>query len=457
MGRFTRSAAALTATTLAAVLLVVPGQPTARAAGVVGTVERAERAGTTAARAGDTFHTYRGGRAALAAMRPGTVIRTRTFTYALQGLPLPVRVVQLLHRTTDQLGRPTTNVTSVLQPPVALHPDRVVAYGSFYDSLNHFDGPSYAVHGGRSPGAAAVHAELGLVAPFLLEGYPVVVADTQGRTADFAAGPEYGRTTLDSLRAALRSPAAGIAARPDIALLGYSGGAIATGWAAALAPSYAPEINRRLVGAAEGGVLGAPDHNLGYVSGSRVWAGVLAMALIGAARAFELDLDPYLNAYGRRLFARLDQASITTVLGAYPGLTWRTIAKARYRDPQSVRVYVDAVNKLNLGRRPSPTVPMFIGQGTGGELEGTPGTKPGVGAGDGVMIAGDVRSLARRYCRAGTRVRYQQYPLSHFTTVPVWLPDAIAWVEQRFAGRPAPTSCGSIAPGNSLAPVPRPR
>ncbi|WP_211357395.1 lipase family protein [Nocardioides rubriscoriae] len=302
-----------------------------------------------------------------------------------------------------------------------------------------------------------MHAELGLVAPFLLEGYSVVVADTQGRTADFAAGPEYGRTTLDSLRAALRSPAAGIAPRPDIALLGYSGGAIATGWAAALAPSYAPGINRLVVGAAEGGVLVAPDNNLGYVSGSQVWAGVLAMALIGAGRAFELDLDPYLNAYGKRLFARLDQASITTVLGAYPGLTWQKIAKPRYRDPESVGVYAEAVNKLNLGQRPSPTVPMFIGQGTGGEVEGTPGTKPGIGAGDGVMIAGDVRSLARRYCRAGTRVRYQQYPLSHFTTVSLWLPDAIAWVEQRFAGPAAPSSCGSIAQGNSLAPVPMPR
>lgn len=452
MGRFARtSLAVLTAAATVSALVAVPAPTTAA------TPQAAVVSAPRAAAQEDTFHTYRGGRAKLAKMPRGKVIKTRTFTYSLQGLPAPVRVVQLLHRTTDQLGRPTTNVTSILKPPVALHPDRVVAYGSFYDSLNHFDGPSYAVHGGKSPGAAAVHAELALVAPFLVEGYSVVIADTQGRTADFAAGPEYGRTTLDSLRAALRSPAAGIPAHPDIALLGYSGGAIATNWAAALAPSYAPEIDELLVGAAEGGVLVAPDNNLGYVSGSQIWAGVLAMALIGAGRAFELDLDPYLNAYGKRLFKKLDQASISTVLGAYPGLTWQKIAKPRYKNPQSVRVYVQAVNKLNLGQRPSPTVPMFIGQGTGGEIEGTPGTKPGIGKGDGVMIAGDVRSLARKYCQAGTRVRYQQYPLSHFTTVALWLPDAIAWVEARFAGLAAPSTCGSIAKGNSLAPVPVPR
>jgi hypothetical protein len=449
MGRLVRATTGmLAAIATTAALLAVPAASTAAPA--------PPRAVSAKADPNDAFHTYGGTKAQLAALKRGAVIKTRTRTYSLQGITLPITVVQMLYRTTDQLGRPTVNVTSVLKPPVALHPDRVVAYGSFYDSLNPLDGPSYAVSGGTSPGAAAVHAELALVAPFLLGGYSVVVADTQGRTADFAAGPEYARTTLDSLRAAIHSPATGIVARPDIALLGYSGGAIATNWTAALAPTYAPELNRLIIGAAEGGVLVAPDNNLRYVSGSQVWAGVAAMALIGAGRAFELDLDPYLNAYGRQLFKKLDKAAIADVLGAYPGLTWRKIAKWTYRDPESVRVYVDTVNKLNLGSYRAPTVPMFIGQGTGGYLEGTPGTKAGIGAGDGVMIAGDVRTLARQYCKAGTTVQYQQYPLSHFTTVATWLPQAIAWVEARFAGLEAPSSCGSIPAGTSLAPVPVP-
>jgi hypothetical protein len=447
--------AVVTATATALLLAAVPAPTTAAvprsAAHTVRTVT------TDAPQESQTFHQYRGGRRALARMKRGHVIKTRSFTYSVQGIPLPITVVQLLYRTTDQLGRPTWNATSVLKPPIALHPERVIAYGSFYDSLNRFDGPSYAVHGGRSSGAAAVHAETALMVPFLLEGYSVVIADTQGRTADFAAGPEYARTTLDSLRAAISAPSTGIGAKPDIALLGYSGGAIATSWAAALAPSYAPGINKRIVGAAEGGLLVSPARNLDYVSGSQVWAGVLAMALIGASRAFGINLRPYLNAYGLGLFEKLDRASIAAVLGAYPGLTWQKIAKPQFKDPEEIRIYVDVVNKLNLGTRPSPTVPMFIGQGSGGEVEGTPGTKPGLGKGDGVMIAGDVRTLARKYCRAGTRISYRQYPLSHFTTVPVWLPDAIAWVEQRFAGVAAPTSCGNIAPGNPLAPVPVPR
>ena len=77
----------------------------------------------------------------------------------------------------------------------------------------------------------------------------------------------------------------------------------------------------------------------------------------------------------------------------------------------------------------------------------------GIGKGDGVMVAGDVRSLARQYCDDGLAVKYRQYPLSHFTTATLWLPEGYAWLLQRFAGGAAPSSCGSIAPGNPLTPV----
>ena len=78
-------------------------------------------------------------------------------------------------------------------------------------------------------------------------------------------------------------------------MLGYSGGAIASEWAAELAPTYAPDVNGRLIGAAIGGVLVHPAHNLHYVGGTYFWAGVMPMALIGIARAFEIDFTPYLS------------------------------------------------------------------------------------------------------------------------------------------------------------------
>ena len=119
-------------------------------------------------------------------------------------------------------------------------------------------------------------------------------------------------------------------------------------------------------------------------------------------------------------------------------------------------MFVRTVNKLNLGSKPSPTVPMFIGQGANGELEGTSGSTPGIGKGDGVMIAGDVRSLARQYCADGTAVTYHQYDLtSHTTSVPQWITEALPWLTSRFGTGTAPDNCSSIAPGNDLTPVPR--
>jgi len=402
----------------------------------------------------DPFYRYEGA-TPLSSIPPGTVLKTRVLSYHVVGIALPIRAVQLLYRSTGEVGQPTVNVTSVLEPPLRLGIPTVVAYQSFYDSLSPQDEPSYAISGGVTLGGLIPNVESALIVPALLSGETVVVADTEGENADFAAGPEYGMNTLDSLRAALASSATGLANARKIGLVGYSGGAIATEWAAELAPSYAPGVDSRLVGAAFGGTLVDPAHNLHYVEGSTTWAGVIPMALIGIARAFHIDVKPYLSEYGLGLYNKLQRASIIEVLGAYPGLTWSRLAKPQYPTPESVPVYVEVANQLIMGSRGTPSVPLFIGQGAGGELEGTPGNKPGIGRGDGVMIAGDVRTLAREYCERGVPVRYVQYEdLSHVLSAGQWLPEAASWLTGRFAGRSAPQDCGQIAPGNPLSPIP---
>jgi hypothetical protein len=400
----------------------------------------------------DPFYDY-GGAPPLAEVAPGTVLKTRTLNYHVAGIPLPVRAVQLLYRSTSQVGEPSVNVTSVLRPPLSLGTPQIVAYQSFYDSLNPVDEPSYAISGGLTLGGAIPQVESALIGPELLAGRTVVVADTEGEDADFAAGPEYGINTLDSLRAALASPATGLGAARKIGLIGYSGGAIATEWAAELAPSYAPDVNAKLVGAAMGGVLVDPAHNLHYVEGSLSWAGVMPMAIIGVSRAFHIDLTPYLSEYGAQLYARLEKASIAEALAHYPGLTWAQLAKPGYPTPESIPIYVHTVNQLIMGTGGTPTTPLFIGQGALGELEGTPGDKPGIGEGDGVMIAGDVRTLARQYCGAGDKVLYDQYPLGHVTAAVPWIAAAVPWLEARFAGLGAPQNCATIEPGNPLTPI----
>ncbi|GAB4010699.1 lipase family protein [Nocardioides ultimimeridianus] len=398
------------------------------------------------------FYNYSGS-TPLRDLKPGTVLKTRTVPYSIQGLALPLQATQILYRTRNQVGRAVVNVTTVVKPVVPVSPTpKVLSYQSFYDSLNPADEPSAAIAGASGLGAGNANVETLVFAPALLAGYTINIPDTEGQKADFAAGPEYGYTTLDSLRAISHSAATGVGGSSKIGLIGYSGGAIASEWAAELAPTYSPGVASRIVGTAIGGVLVHPGHNLHYVQGSLVWAGVMPMALVGLARAFHLDLAQYANAYGRSVMTKMQKAPISAVLGMYPGLTWKRIAKARYAQPEQLPVFVRTANKLIMGRFHTPTAPMFIGQGTGGGLEGTSPSKV-YGSGDGVMIAGDVRSLAREYCSRGVTVKYTQYSLSHFTSVAQWLPAAYSWMMGRFAGTAAPSSCGSIAKGNSLAPL----
>jgi Secretory lipase len=400
----------------------------------------------------DPFYAYSGA-TPLGEIQAGTVLKTRTVPYHVLGVPTPVSVVQLLYRTVNAQGQPAVNVTSVIKPPVSASSPKVVAYGSFYDSLNPSDEPSYQIAGGVTLGGLIPDAETLFIAPFLLGGDTVVIDDTEGEHADFAAGIEYGTNTLDAIRATFNSPTTGVPSNAEVALLGYSGGAIATEWASELAPSYAPDVNRRLVGAAMGGVFVDPLHNLPYVSGSTVWAGVMPAALVGLARAYGLNLSPYLSADGQQIAAKVQDASIVNVLGQYPGLTFAQLVKPQYANPESIPPLLQIGNDLIMGSHGTPTTPLLIAQGADGLLEGTLPGGAGIGPGDGVMVAGDVRSLAREYCQRGVSVQYDQYDLlSHTTTAAVWAPQAVTWVDGRFAGTTAPQNCSQIPVGNSLTP-----
>ncbi|WP_432753867.1 lipase family protein [Streptomyces sp. JL2001] len=414
-------------------------------------VTAAEAAPATAS-AADPFYSYTGS-TPLSSFTPGTVLASRTLQYHLLGLPTPVRAIQLLYRTTDAQGRPAANVTTVVRSPSG-DGTKAVSYQSFYDSLDPEDGPSRAIAGDVTLGGLIPNVEALVLVPLLTQGYDLVIPDTEGQRADFAAGPEYGTNTLDSIRAATRSAETGLGSATAFGLVGYSGGAIATNWAAALAPGYAPDVNRRLVGFAQGGLLVDPAHNLRYVDGSLSWSGVIPMAVIGVSRSYDIDLKQYLSGYGLEVYEELEQGSIVDALGRYPGLTWKKMAKPEYADPNSIPAFVEAMNRINLGSAPTPTVPGYIAQGDAGVLEGTFADPPGIGTGDGVMVAGDVRALARQYCATGNpAIRYSQFGLLSHTGVPVaWAPLALGWLNDRFAGRTAPSDCGRIPAGNSLAP-----
>jgi hypothetical protein len=411
--------------------------------------------GLASAQTPDPFFVYSGS-TPLADIAPGTVLKSRDISVYIAGIKTTLKATQLVYRSTDAQQRPTANVTTIFTPDCSkascTNKNKVVSYQSFYDSLNPEDGPSRAYAGGKRLPDLLPAVETILFGKYVKNGYTVVVSDTQGQTANFAAGPEYGYNTLDSIRATLNAQQLGMARDAKVVLMGYSGGAIATEWAAELAPGYAPDLKPNLIGAAFGGTLVSPEHNLTYVEGTPIWGGVMPMAIIGVSRAYDIDIQKYLSARGQEVYNKMQKASIAYVLGQYRDVTWKDLVKPEFQDRTKIKEYVDAANAVIMGTGGTPEIPLQIGQGTGGIWELTK-PSPIWGAGDGVMLAGDVRTLARQYCAKGVPVQHKEWGLSHFATMGAWLPWATNWIDDRFAGKPAPQNCSSIAPGNPLTPL----
>jgi Secretory lipase len=391
----------------------------------------------------DPFYRYTG-TTALKKIAPGTVLKTRSIDLAAGTTSVPVSAEQLLYRTTGELGQPTVTVTTVIAPLGTSSPPRLVGYLSFYDALGSECDPSYTLQGG-DPGSAnqqQTDEEELIIGSYAAAGFVLTIPDFEGEDLQWTAGQESGYGTLDALKAT--ESYLGMAADSPVGLTGYSGGSIAADWASELAPSYAPELD--LVGVAEGGIPVDYAHNLTYINGSPDWSGVLPATLVALARAFRLNLTPYLSPYGEKLAAQVQSACIGSFEGAYPGLTIQQLVKKKYSDVFSVRPLVEIINQLIMGNEPgNPTGPLFLAVGNAD------------GTGDGIMVVADVEALAHEYCGQGVPVQLAVYQGDdHQEAAVQFEPAAVTFLEERFAGVPFTSGCASVPDGDSIAPLPVP-
>ena len=388
----------------------------------------------------DPFYRYTGHKP-LRKIKPGTVLKQRTVSLHLSGLTIPVKTVQLLYRTVNEQKRPAVSVTTVVAP--LGNTKRVVAYLSFYDALGAQCDPSYTLRGGDAGTKAnnqEAMIESGLVSALAVQGTVVTVPDFEGEALHWVAGQESGWSTLDAVRATehyLKSSAAST----KIGLIGYSGGSIGGEWASELAPKYAPELN--IVGTAVGGMAVHLAHNLKYINGSKDWSGVIPAVLVALGRAFGVNMHKYESAYGKKVTHEVRNQCIGSFNGNYPGLTIQKLLKHRYRHFLKIPVVARIVNKLIMGSTPGhPTMPMMMGVGNHD------------GTGDDVMIVKDAAALAREYCKQGVPIDFHVYKGSAHTPAGLkFLPAAMLYLQERFLGVKAPSSCGKLPAGNSLAPL----
>lgn len=417
-----------------AVALVVPGAPAGAAP-----ASAAPASAAPLLPSADPFYTWSG---PLGAVPRGTVLRTRSVTLAVNGSTTPVQATQLLYRTVGGLGQPTVTVTTVIRPTQTLNEPaaavRIVSWQTFYDALGSECDPSYTFRGGN-PSYSEGSEEEALIAPYLASGDTIVVSDYEGEDLEWGAGQESGEDTLDGIRAAENFLSVPEATTP-VAMVGYSGGSIATQWAGELAPSYAPRLD--LVGAADGGVPVDFAHNLAYINGSPDWSGVIPAVLVGVARAYHVDLSQYLSAYGKKITQQVAGGCINSFTGAYPGLKIQSLLEPQYQNFDSIPVFASIIDQLIMGSDGTPREPQLLGVGN---VDGT---------GDGVMVAADVEALAHEYCQRGVDVQFYQYNGDSHTQAAIpFEAEAEAFVRERLAGLPVASNCSSVGAGNSLAPL----
>ena len=383
----------------------------------------------------DPFYTYD---QPLTTTDPGTVLRSRPAPFAFPNLSTPITSTQVLYRTTTQQNTPTAAVTTVLRPLVP-GPTRLLSYHMAYDALGSQCNPSYTLTGRTdSPGAVMEQA---VIAGYLTAGYTVVVPDYEGLDLEWTVGRQSGYAALDGIRAA--EQILGLPASTPIAMSGYSGGSVATEWAAEIAPHYAPELT--LVGAAAGGLPVHLAHNLPYVSGSADWAGVIPAMVVAFQRAYNLDTAAFLSERGAQLTDAVETMCLGQFAKRYPGLTDAEMVRAPYHSLLDVPAAAAAVNDTIMGTAGTPAVPLLLAVGQSDPI------------GDSVMVARDIEALAHQYCGNGVPVTYARYQHhDHIAAFARFQAEAAQFLTDRFAGTSPTTNCASIGPGNSLAPVPIP-
>jgi fermentation-respiration switch protein FrsA (DUF1100 family) len=346
---------------------------------------------------------------------PGTVLKSRPASIAALSSPLPFQAWQLMYASTDVNGQPSAVVATIIAPLTepATMPRPLVSYQTAEDSLSMSCAPSYTMQKGTEKEEIALP-------PLLAQGWTVVVPDYEGLQSEYTAGIQAAHGVLDGIRAAENFAPAGLAgADTPVGLWGYSGGGLASAWAAELAPTYAPEL--KLVGVSEGGVPPDITHVAKKIDGTLFSAIELAGA-VGMSRAYP-QLVTLWNDKGRAMAEAIGNTCIGQYLPQYPFQTMDTYTTV----PDAIDLpWVQQIMDLNRLGQLRPAGPIYIYHSLNDEL----------------IPAADVNALVDGYCHQGVTVAYYQDLASEHNSLAFsGAPAAVGYLAARFAGLPAPDTC----------------
>lgn len=359
----------------------------------------------------------------LSAYAPGDIIRSRPVPNSLAILgTFPVNIKQadqLLYRTTDAKGNPQAVVTTVIVPTNADY-TKHLSYQIEYDSAWTGCNPSVALQQGLDPDSFAAQYSILLYIAALNQGWVVSTSDYEGSQAAFTAGKQAGQATLDSIRAVLKSESiTGVVPTATNCMWGYSGGALASEWAAELRSSYAPELN--IAGAALGGLT--PNvAEVVHTINQGPFAGLAPAGIRGLAAAYP-ELADYLNEHlvpwKRGYFDRvLSQCTISDALDfVFQDIfSYFDNGEAILTDDIPLAVIKDGGT---MGLHGTPDIPLHVYKAINDE----------------VSLVADTDALVAQYCAAGVSISYEREELAeHLFEAVTGSAGALRFLIDRFNG-----------------------
>ena len=266
--------------------------------------------------------------------------------------------------------------------------------------------------------------------PMLDRGLVVVAPDYIGLgtpgTHPFLVGVDTGRAVLDAVRAARLVPRAEAGNR--FAVWGESQGGHAALWTGQLAARYAPEL--RLVGVAASAPATDLVANIAGSQNAAVRALMTTYAGVSWEQRFGVPLSTITGPVGQDLMHRLAKNCVTLdgfKLGTKIGLARMTyvlrnvdLAASRRWGPL---MRANSVQPTRFG------VPLLVAQGSA----------------DVIIAPAVTQSYIKAQCRQGDPLKFIRVEGGdHVTIAKRTATETVAWIGDRFAGRAAPSDCGSL-------------
>jgi alpha-beta hydrolase superfamily lysophospholipase len=352
--------------------------------------------------------------------RPGTIIRREV----IDGFHSGATAYRVLYASTGYDGRPAA-VSGIVVVPDGTPPAegrKVVAYTHGTVGVASNCAPSLVTRKDQQPLFFEGGAEL------LKAGYVVAASDYQGLGTPgphpYLVGRSEAMNALDSVRAAHNLKEAH--ADTEFAVWGHSQGGHAALFTGQLAASYAPDL--RLAGVA----AGAPVPNLRDLFAVNIETTVgrvlIAMALQSWSRVYEdARVDNIVTPAARPLVARIARNCLydqRQILASVPAALALRLTFLR-TPPWEREPWKRIIQENTPGGSPTDA-PIRISQGDADPI-----------------VAPDVTArLADRLCVQGAKVDRQSLPgVGHLDAGHLAAPDVVRWISDRFAGRPARTTC----------------